>query len=210
MHLTSLVRRYSGGTFLHWTALGGGVEAMQLFAGLGTAGGYAVSVVATNASPVGYMTFRDMGIDGLGGGAVGLWAVPVYINGTARTAAPIGVRSTFFNNVYVWNATSYAVYIGTGVAVTWLGGGTFRGAGTNGDVFIAGIPGSSPAMLSSNINWDASVGGTLWICDAEGVNARGVLSGLWVGCSGGNHVIVGPVFGPIVNYLTTVRIVAQR
>jgi hypothetical protein len=130
---TYLVRNYPGNflKFAGGVLGGGGTRDISVLAASGTSGGYGIHQFGNTTETCDFATFENGLISGNGG----TFAVPLMIDGVARTS-PQGVRDIRVRNFDVFAGTSAAIWIANGVGIYLESVGTYPAGGTNGDVVI--------------------------------------------------------------------------
>lgn len=105
----------------------------------GTTGGSLISINQGVGSPIGFLHFHDINMSTTGSCT---HEYGLYINGTANSVAPIGVRDLDFANITIFGANTYSVYVAGVVGLAFQGGGGIFPAGcvsaNSGDVIFAG------------------------------------------------------------------------
>lgn len=131
---TVILRDYNGSPgkgLFHLTpgANGTTIRDMAALATAGTTGGRLLSVVATaGAPPPSFMTFENLYLSTYGTDS---FVNTVYIDGSARTGAPIGVRDMSLKNCHIFGAAGYSLVLNGVVGFSFLGGGVYAAGGTN-------------------------------------------------------------------------------
>jgi len=149
-YATFLVRgSRCAGDFIAGTGVGLYVSDLAIWAAQGTTGGTALHLIASNAlGPGGKHVIQNVrvleGARQCSGKApnyicpFGTFAMGVNLDGAERTFPPIGIRAVHMQNVLVWSTTYRAVQWWNCEACEWYGGGVFKGAGTQQDVYVEG------------------------------------------------------------------------
>lgn len=111
------------------------VEDIQFVSKTGTTGGCLLSIVSSASVASSFMHLRnlDLTFD-----AVNTYKYALYIDGTAKTVAPVGARDITLNSVVVFGGTSGAAFLNGAVNLNWTGGGTFAGGSTSAAVEVTG------------------------------------------------------------------------
>lgn len=149
---TYLTRAYNGTLLTFRTPLGGGARDLTIYAAPGTHSGIAIHVHSSDAQgPAGNQIFQHLVVSG-----EGTWLLPIFLDGTARTIPPNGVRTVLMVNVKVFNATWWAVEWWNCVGCEWYGGGAWAGFGTTQAIAVGGAGGVGN-YINAMIDWPVSV-----------------------------------------------------
>lgn len=104
----------------------------------GTSGGCLISVISTAAAtPTGFAMNRVW----LSTTDTDTHKYGLYLDGSAKTGAPLGLRDVSLLDVWSFGATGGSAFIKSVVNFSWKGGGTFTAGGTAGTVFLTGTAG---------------------------------------------------------------------
>ena len=166
---TFLHRNYSPGVSTSFDALGifqivdGGslvsMRDMTLRSLSGQTGGCLLSIVNTNAQAIGQMTFTNMGFTTTGSST---HQYTIYMDGTARTSAPIGIRGVDMFGCSVFGGGISTILAKGVLKWSFIGGGCYPAGGVAGsNVRISGsaaVPTQSfqflPADCACPISFD--------------------------------------------------------
>ena len=94
----------------------------------GQTGGCLLSIVNTNAQAIGQMSFVNMGFTTTG---TDTHKYTIYMDGTARTTAPIGIRGVDFFGCSVFGAQTSCILVKGVLKFGFFGGGVYTGGGTD-------------------------------------------------------------------------------
>lgn len=103
----------------------------------GTTGGSALSLMATSIGAPDFCVLDDLYLSNSGNNT---FNYTLYVDGTARTTAPVGVRDLCIRDCSVFGATSGAAAFFGVVALTWIGGAAFAAGGSSGRIVVSGSP----------------------------------------------------------------------
>lgn len=205
---TTLVRMYTAGTasegFLTLTGkygTGAGCRDMSIQAGNGTSNGACLSLVATSAYAPDASNFENLWLT-VQGATPGTWAFTVYIDGLARTTAPVGVRDISFTNVHVFGATNTAMTAQNVIGMRFHGGGVYSAGGSNGNVNITG-GGTYGVDRSAYVMFQTNIQGQLTLQACESVNVWGMIGSFSGLASARNCMLQVVCTGAWSNLLTT-------
>jgi hypothetical protein len=137
-HVTYLTFGLSNSHFIQMQSSGAGLRELSLLAGAGTSGSVALRGFTSDDPAIGAggnHVIEDVWITSKVGAT---WAIPLFLDGAARTIAPAGIRTVALRNVTVFNATLWAVEWWNTIACEWYGGGAYQGAGTTQSLAIGG------------------------------------------------------------------------
>lgn len=147
---TVFMRKYSG-NFLTIYGQGSRIENLTLYADAGTTGGIGIHMVSNeNIGAGGNHVLRSLWITGSG-----IWAIPVFMDGSGKTVAPKGIRTVTAFDLSVFNATSWALECWDCVGFEWFGGGAYQGFGTTQAIVIGG-PNAANSYVNAMIDKAAS------------------------------------------------------
>lgn len=159
--VTQFIYGVSNGHFLVFQGNGCGIKDITLLAGAGTSGSVAIHCVASDAiGPGGVHIIENVWVTSLVGAP---WAIPIFLDGAARTVAPVGIRTVTLRNVTVFNAQYWAMEWWNTIACEWFGGGAYQGAGVTQNIVVGGalatgnlIHANIPGLGTSTI-WPGSL-----------------------------------------------------
>lgn len=125
----------------------------------GQTGGCLLSIVNTNAQAIGQMTFINMGFTTTGSST---HQYTIYMDGTARTSTPIGIRAVDMFGCSVFGGGISTLLVKGVLKFSFLGGGVFTAGGAAGsNVRFDGVSGVEtqsfqflPADCSCPISFD--------------------------------------------------------
>jgi hypothetical protein len=140
---TVFMRKYSGSLItLH--GQGSRIENLTLYAEAGTSGGIGIHAISSEALGAGgNHVLRSIWVTGNG-----TWAIPVFLDGSGKTADPKGIRTVTAYDLSVFNATSWALECWDCVGFEWFGGGAYQGFGTTQAVVVGGSMGANSYINS--------------------------------------------------------------
>lgn len=147
---TVLRRAYSRGLFLVLEGTGVTLRDLSLYAEPGTEQGTGIYAEATDEHVGGGHVIEHLWVTG-----AGTWSAPINLDGSARTIAPLGMRTVSMQDVHVFNATWWLFSCWSCVGLHWSGGGAYQGIGTSKGVAIGG-PGAAANRVDAIIDWSAS------------------------------------------------------
>jgi hypothetical protein len=159
---TVLYRNFNGATnadgLFNFRAGGGSsrVENMGITGASGTTGGCLISLVASSTSAPDFSHFQTLYLTSAGN----THAYTIYMDGTARTGAPIGVRDTFWADCSIFGGTLGSIYHAGCVATHFSECDTFPAGGVSGKLVCTG----TPSVYSYYLRYD---GGTLYGIDFD-------------------------------------------
>jgi len=140
--VTTLYKNYASGSttegMIQFGIYAGGCSNMALASLLGSTQGAMISAIATSVAPAGFLDFDNLYITSVND--YHNW--DIYLDGSAKTTAPIGVRDVCISNSELFGCLNGAVYINQGVNISLNGVSSFPAGGTTGKVVITGV--SSP------------------------------------------------------------------
>jgi hypothetical protein len=156
MSKTVLLRDYNG-TFgnglLNFTAgtNGSSVSRLAIMAAAGTTGGSAIAVKSTATYPISFISFEDLYLSTFGNNT---WDSTFYIDGTAKTTAPAGVRDVALRNVHIFGATNFSVNLRSVNGFAFHGGGVYPAGGSassSGGIAIGGTATNQSHYISISL-----------------------------------------------------------
>jgi hypothetical protein len=159
---TVLYRNFNGATnadgLFNFRAGGGSsrVENLGIIGASGTTGGCLISLVASSTSAPDFSHFQTLYLTSAGN----THAYTVYMDGTARTGAPIGVRDTFWADCSIFGGTLGSIYHAGCVATHFSECDTFPAGGVSGKMVCTG----TSSVYSYYLRYD---GGTLYGIDFD-------------------------------------------
>lgn len=152
---TQLIRDYdaangTGCIDVRGASVGAAIERLTIASAAGRAGGSAVYVLSDPGEgyAAGKFTLRDVNLTSYGTNS---WQHTLWVNGSAKTAAPIGVRTLHLDNVEIFGGAEYAAVFSGVVGLSWVGGGCWPASGTGGKSGAVLITGT-PQVRSSSVN----------------------------------------------------------
>lgn len=116
-------------------ASGSRVESMGIAAKTGTSGGSLISVISTPTVATSFISFNNLYLTTEG---YNTHTYTVYIDGSAKTTAPVGVRDIKLNDCAVFGASLAAIYIKSAVSVGLVNTDAFSAGGQDGRLLITG------------------------------------------------------------------------
>lgn len=170
---------------------GGGVRGFGLYADTATTGGAAIAIVANVTTGQGNITLDDLYISG-----AGTWNYPVYIDGTAKTGAPVGVRGVTINNCLMFQADIEDIYaVGvehlfisdTGLFST--GAATYAGLTVDGTSAVHSTDIAANLGFCSNLTLGAGAGGYV---DGVNVTVAASISTLTANANLTGAIVIAP------------------
>jgi len=189
LQATSLIRAFSpsanSGLFnLRIQANGVEICGMAIRGGSGTSGGHLITAMSDASNVIGFIRFDNLY---LSTETNNTHQSALYINGTARTAAPIGVRDIVISRCSIFGGTVGAVELYGVVACHFIGTDTFDAGGTTGRLVVGG----SASVPSNYVSGDFSNLAGLAIENCIFVNLRaGVIAGNITNASSAQRVAV--------------------
>jgi hypothetical protein len=167
------------------------IEDMGISSNTGTTGGSLISLVASASSAPDFCSFSRLYLTGNNSHD---WAV--YVDGSARTGATIGVRDTFFSQCSIFGGLYGSVHIKSVVAFHLNDCDTFAAGGTYGLVKVTG----TVAVPSYYVNVSGSSISGLYFDNCNYVMAKAAVIGADVtNASSANYVtMIGPCAGSSV------------
>jgi hypothetical protein len=151
-HSHTILERNYCGNFLTVRQQGSRVQDLTLFAGAGTSGGCGLRMVSDDTDAGGNHVLDSVWITG-----PGTWTLPLYLDGSARTIAPLGIRDCQLSNVMVFRSTWWLMQWWNAVGCVWYGGGAFPGGVTSGYGIAVGGPQSTLNLIDAIIDPAISV-----------------------------------------------------
>lgn len=124
------------------------LEDLQIFSKTGTTGGCLVSVISSASVASSFMNLRNVDLTFE---AINTYKYALYIDGTAKTGAPIGARDTTLTDVQLFGGTSGSALFKGVVNLTWKGGGAFAGGSSSGSVVVTGDASVNSSGVSIDI-----------------------------------------------------------
>lgn len=115
------------------------LEKLQVASVSGRSGGSLVSAVGDASSAPGWIQLKDAYLTTTGTNTHA-WAV--YVDGSLKTGAPVGVRSLFLDGCSIFGGSSGAVHAKSVVAFNATNSQTFSAGGTSGKVKVTGTVGN--------------------------------------------------------------------
>lgn len=149
-HVTYLTYGLSNSHFIRMQSSGAGLREVSLLAGAGTSGSVALHCFTSDDPSIGAggnHVIEDVWITSKVGAT---WGIPLFLDGSARTTAPAGIRTVSLRNVVVFNGTIWAAEWWNTVACEWFGGGAYQGAGTTQSIVIGG-PLATGNLIHANL-----------------------------------------------------------
>lgn len=125
-------------------------EDLQIKSKTGTTGGCLVSSVAVLGAGSDFVTFKNCVLTFE---AVNTYKYALYLDGSARTGAPIGIRDWALTDVDIFGGTSGAIFAKGVQNFTWKGGGAFPASSTSAKVVITGDATVGSSAVSINISY---------------------------------------------------------
>ena len=136
------------------------LEKIQVASVSGRSGGSLISAVGDASTAPGWIQLKDSYLTSTGTNTHA-WAV--YVDGSLKTGAPVGVRSLFIDGCTIFGGSSGAVFAKSVVAFNAANSQTFQAGGTSGKVKVTGTVGNP----SFYFKWSGS---TIHGIDATFVN----------------------------------------
>lgn len=160
---TALFRDFSGATdadgLFNFRAGSGSsrVDNLGIVGNTGTTGGCLISMVAGATSAGGdFSRFSNLYLTSAGN----THKYTIYMDGSARSSAPIGIRDVFFDSCSIFGATDAAIYAKSVVALHFNDCDTFPAGGTSGKMIVTG----TSSVYSYYVTFS---GGTLYGIDFD-------------------------------------------
>lgn len=149
---------------------GSGIRDLAIVAATGTTGGCLISIVSTAATAAGFMRLCNLDLTFQ---SVNTYKYALYVDGSAKTGAPIGARDLYLSDVVAFGGTSGSAYFKGVVACTWMGGGAYAGGSTSGSVTVTGDATVTSQYVTLSIS---SIAG-LTLDYVAGITLLGYISG---------------------------------
>lgn len=129
--------------------IGTEIENIAIVSAAGRTGGHALQFMSDSGSGYtgGKTSLRNVNLTSYGTDS---WDCTLRINGSLKTIAPTGWRTTMLSNVLVFGANGYSAQFSGAVGLSWYGGGAWPASGTHaqsGAILITG----TPAVPSSSV-----------------------------------------------------------
>jgi hypothetical protein len=118
---------------------GSRVHNMAIESSSSGSGGAMISAVSSSSVAVSGLVFENLWISTFGSNTQNYG---IYLDGSAKTTAPTGLRDTNLKNVHVFGASSFSTAFKSCVGLSWLGGGAYPAGATSassGGIQILGI-----------------------------------------------------------------------
>jgi hypothetical protein len=191
MGRSTIERTYNGTAGKGFLAFGPGsngsvVRDLTIRSVAGTSGGAILSIVATaGGAPPSFLTFENLYLTTAGSDT---HVNTVYIDGTPRVTAPIGVRDISFKNVHVFGSNGYSMYLAGVIGFSFTGGGVYPAGGTNAASGGVQITGNGTTVNSQYVTFDIVTSGGLNLTNCADMQLRiasiGAVSGTAINNAG--------------------------
>jgi hypothetical protein len=175
------------------------ISRIGVAAGAATSGGAGIALLADAAANPDFSVIEDVYVS-IEHEHPGTWAYAIAIDGTARTAAPIGARSISLRNCFLFASTEAACLIRGGVSVSIRDGGLFPAAGNTGRLVVTG----TDEVRSYYVNVDMGYLGGLSAdnCKYLSVRAAVIAGDIVTARSAEDSLILGHCSGRVANSWT--------
>lgn len=154
---------------------------LAIYAVSGTTGGSIVSLVASSSGAPSAVNISNVWLSTFG---TDTNVNTLYIDGTAKTSAPIGVRDMKMSNVTIFGAQTTSVVLKGVVAFDWNGGGLFGAGGTGSGTGALEINGTASVQSTYVTVNMGSIGGYLNVTQATSV----IINVGVIGATGGTSI----------------------
>lgn len=174
-------------------ANGSGVHDMAIISVTGTSGGCLISLVASATGSPDFSRFSDLYLTGDNSDTFKIW-----IDGSARTSSPIGVRDTFISNSSIFGGATGSIYAKGAIALNLSNTDTFPAGGTSGKIVITGD--ASVNSFYFNCNGSSINGFSLDNLQYANIRAASISGDITNASTATNVIVDGAVSGTVQSY----------
>lgn len=145
LNSTVLVRKYNEVTSTNGlinlvaNSSGARIHNMAIESASGQTGGCMISAISSASFAISGLVFENLWLSTFGSDTQ---TYTIYLDGSAKTTAPAGLRDASLKNVHVFGSTNYSAFLKSVIGLSWIGGGVYAAGGTNvlsGGVAIGGV-----------------------------------------------------------------------